>query len=780
MDNYYLNKLEFNKITEILANYAVTKAGQNLCLELTPTSNSLEVTHNLKATTEAKSLIEKNGSAPFYDIDEADMFIKTIKSQKATTLKGLLTLATILRNARELKQYFISSEDYQILEDYFSMLYINKDIENKIFINIIDENTIADSASPKLNSIRKQYKNLEQEIKKKLNNIIHSNTYSKYIQDPIVTIRNDRFVIPVKQEYQSNIKGFAHDYSASGSTIFIEPLEVFDLNNTINNLKIDEEIEINRILEEYSSMFYPIFKELKADIDTIALLDFIFAKAKYALELKATEPIINDKKEINLIKAKHPLIDKDKVIPIDINIGQEFSCLVITGPNTGGKTVTLKTVGLLTLMAMSGMHIPASDNSSIYIFDNVFADIGDEQSIQESLSTFSSHIKNIVKIIENSTANSLILLDELGSGTDPLEGSSLAISILEHFYNKDNLILATTHYPQVKNYALTNKGFKNASCEFDLKTLKPTYKLLIGIPGKSMAFAISEKLGISKEILNRANDFMDEDAISIEDLLKSIHDEKEIIDNKQIEIDKNLIQITDLRKSLEKDNREQELKNKMKIEQAKIEARDILLEAKDNATEIIREMKNNSSDLTSLENLRNKLNKSIKDINFIEDIKETTDTKPEDIHIDDEVYIISLNQNGIVLSNVDRKNKVQVEIGNMKTYIDLNDIKPLGKNTTKEINKKINYASTMKSKNIPTEINIIGLTVDEAIPLVDKYIDDAMLSNLVNIRIVHGKGSGKLRQGIQTYLKSDKRIKSFRLGIFGEGDQGVTVAELNK
>lgn len=785
MNNFYLNKLEYNKVLEILASFSNTYIGKNFCLNLVPCNDKFKVQKALDETSEACSLIVRKGNLPISFIDNVEVYLKAIRGNAILSTKGLLELARILKMCRNLNDYFYSkdglnSEDYTILDNYFNSLYTNKNIEDVIFSNILDENTINDNASKKLYTIRKSFRKLEQDIKSKLNNFIHSSTYSKYIQESVVTIRNDRYVIPVKQEYRSQVKGFIHDFSSSGSTVFIEPMAVFELNNEINNLRVEENIEIERILKDYTELFAPIVNEIENNIRIIGRLDFIFAKAKYSLSIDGNKPIINDEKQLNLRGARHPLIDKNKVVPIDINLGFDYSCLVITGPNTGGKTVSIKTVGLLCLMAMSGLHIPAKENSSIYVFDNIFADIGDEQSIQENLSTFSAHMTNIVEILRNSTSESLILLDELGSGTDPLEGASLAISILERFYNNGSLIMATTHYPEIKQYALVNKGFKNASCEFNIENLKPTYKLLLGIPGKSNAFAICKKIGFEDSILNRATEFLSDDSIHIEDLLKNIHDEKLTIEKEKEEIEKNLNQVTLLRKNLERDNTELDNKSKKLIEDAKEEARNILLEAKDNATKIIREIKSNSNNVKQLENLRNSLNNSIKEIAFVTESADSSNTKPEDIKVGMKVYIISLNQNGTVLSTPNKDNIIQVQVGPMKINADISDITILAKQETKKEIATKKAKNDFKSKNVSTEINVIGLTVDEAVPLVDKYLDDVYLSSIKSVRIVHGKGTGKLREEIHKFLRKEPHVKSFRLGTFGEGEMGVTIVELKK
>ena len=538
---------------------------------------------------------------------------------------------------------------YPILNNLFNALYSNKSIIDKINSCILDENTIDDNASSKLKSIRKNQKKLEQDIKNKLNNMIHSSKYSKYVQESIVTIRNDRFVIPIKEEYRSFIKGFIHDISNAGSTVFIEPTSIFEMNNELNSLKIEEELEIEQILLELSSLFSPYVDELKLDINLIGKLDFIFAKAKYSKKLKAITPHINKNKQINLIEARHPLIDTELVVPITVNLGKDFSTLLITGPNTGGKTVSMKTVGLLCSMACSGLNIPAKENSSIYVFDNIFADIGDDQSINNSLSTFSSHILNIVEITKCATTDSLILVDELGSGTDPIEGANLAISILDYFKNIGALTIATTHYQELKQYALVTNGFQNASVEFNVDTLTPTYKLLVGIPGKSNAFEISKNLGLDIKIIEDAKSHMSSEQTNIEELLKSIYDDKIEIEKEKQELEDKLKHISFLEKSLVKDNENLQRQEQELISNAKIKARNILLDAKEDATKIIKELTLlNNTDLKQADKLRNDLNSKIKDINISNN--DSTSDKKSNLDIKDikpnlEVFVKSLGKN---------------------------------------------------------------------------------------------------------------------------------------
>ena len=565
----------------------------------------------------------------------------------------------------------------------------------------------------------------------------------------------------------------------AGSTIFIEPIAVFDLNNELNNLKADEEIEITKILFELSKKLMLITTELKNNISLIGEIDFIFAKASFSKALNGIKPFINNEKVINLIQVRHPLINKEKVVPIDINIGNAYNSLVITGPNTGGKTVCLKTVGLTLLMAYSGILIPANENSSIYVFDNIFADIGDEQSIQDSLSTFSSHMLNIIEILKNVTNKSLVLLDELGSGTDPIEGSRLAISLLDYFHNLNATTISTTHYHELKEYVLVTDGFENASFEFNLETLSPTYKLLIGIPGKSNAFEISKKLGLNEQILNKAISLMDLDDVKLEDLLKSIYDNKLEIEKEKEEISKNLNQVEMLRKKLENDYSDAQEKAILLVENAKKEAKDILINAQDEATILIKKMnkKKSKNSIQNLYDLKNEINKKLKSLST-----QNNNTKGN-LKLDDavpglNVYVIPLNQNGIIKTKPNSSLEVEVEIGNLKTSVNIAKLIKLNNPPKKEKIITKNNINNFKSKTISNEINVIGLTVLEALPIIDKYLDDARLSKLETVRIVHGKGTGKLKNGIHEFLKKHPHVKSYRMGTFGEGEMGVTVVEI--
>ncbi len=782
MKQSYLNKLEYNKILEILSNYCKTYIGKSIAINLHPSNNTDEVKNQLLETEEAVNLTYRISTPPISEIENIESYLITLESYGTLSIKAILDIAKILKISQELKEYFytdtIDTKKYSSLDTYFSKLYTNKGIVDKVFKIIIDENTISDDASSILKSIRKKQRNLEQDIKDKLNSFIHSSNYSKYVQENIITIRNDRYVIPVKEEYRSIIKGFIHDISSSGSTVFIEPITIFELNNEINNLKLEEHLEIEKILKELSLLLMPYTNELKSNIETIGYLDFIFAKSSYSKDINGITPIISEKKEINLINARHPLIDKNKVVPISINLGKDFLSLIITGPNTGGKTVTLKTVGLLTCMACSGINIPAGENSSIYVFDEIYADIGDDQNISESLSTFSSHMINIVDIVNNSTSNSLILVDELGSGTDPLEGAHLAISILDYFKNKNSLTISTTHYQELKEYALVTDKFENASVEFDLETLSPTYKLLIGVPGKSNAFEISKKLGLKQEIIDNAKNMINNDNINIEELLKNIYDNKSKIELEKQEIDKKLEEINILKQNLQQDNSKLEEQKINLINNAKIEARNILLKAKDEANEIIKEM-NNSNNIKEKNNLRNKLNKDISDITLIsnqnEEYKNNLDKS--EIKIDTEVYVVTLKQNGIIKSNISKSDEVLVQVGSMKINIPIKYLEK-ARNTSSSKAISNNYTSISKTKNAKTEINVIGYNIEEATFVVDKFLDDCSLAKIKTARIVHGKGTGALRKGIHSFLKKHPHVSSYRIGTYGEGEMGVTVVEL--
>ena len=786
MNTHYISKLEFDKVLEKLSTYCSTYIGKELALNLKIYNEANIVKQKLAETEEAVNLIYKNSIPSFYDIQNIDIYLIKLESSQSLNIKGLLDLNTIFLCAKDLKNYFakdyIEKNDFPILSGLFSSLYTNESVVSKIASSIIDENTIDDKASPELQKIRKKIRNLEQDIRSKLNSMIHSSSFSKYIQENVVTIRNDRFVIPIKEEYRAQVKGFIHDVSNAGSTLFIEPISIFELNNEINQLRLEEEVEVEKILQQLTSLFYPYIEELKTDVEIIGTLDFIFAKAKYSKAISGITPTINTKKEIQLINARHPLIDSNKVVPISIELGKNFSTLLITGPNTGGKTVTLKTVGLLTCMACSGLNIPADEKSNVFVFEHIFADIGDDQSIADSLSTFSSHMTNIVDITKYANENSLILVDELGSGTDPVEGANLAISILDYFKNLGSLTIATTHYQELKKYAMTTSGFENGSVEFDVETLSPTYKLLIGVPGKSNAFAISQKLGLDISIIQKAKSLMSSNDITFEELLKNIYDDKQLIEKEKEKILAESKQISLLREQLQRENLEKEKQEKEIINNAKIKARNILLEAKEHSNEIIKQL-SNSKDSKEANTLRNSLNEKIKNIQLESNDSENTSNNnslsKEDIQPGKEVFVTSLNQNGVVLSHVSKNNEVQIQIGSIKMNLKINVLQnPKTHNKSNTSKSTLTSSHISKSRNVKPEINVIGMNVEEATFAIDKFLDDCAIAKLETVRIIHGKGTGKLKNGIHQFLKTNSYVKSFRLGTFGEGEMGVTVVTL--
>lgn len=795
-------KLEYNQIIQIIEKYCKTYLGKKLCFQMEPVFSFEKVQISLLETMEAVKLLYAKGRPPLAALNQLEIPLKTLESNQILSAKSLLDLAHLLKVSRELKDYFkkdflsssgqeVSEENISILQDYFSMLYANPSIEQEIFNKILDENTISDNASSKLFSLRKSRRNLEQGIKDKLSSLLHSSSYTKYLMEPVITIRNNRYVIPVKQEYRTNIQGFIHDISSSGSTVYIEPTSIFKANNQIASLRMEEDIEIEKILQSLTNNLYTIFSELMLNISTIGTLDLLFAKAEYAKENNAVMPILNREKKINLIKAKHPLIASNIVVPVDISLGETYTSLVITGPNTGGKTVALKTVGLLLLMAYSGIPLPCHEESQICVFDHIFVDIGDEQNIQESLSTFSSHMLHIVEITKQITSNSLVLLDELGSGTDPIEGASLAISILEYLAQKGALTLCTTHYQELKEFALVTDNFENASFEFDVENLKPTYHLLVGIPGKSNAFEISRRLGLSSDIIERASSFIKQDHASIEEILKSIYEDKIMIEKQKEEIQKNLNQIEVLRKSLEHDNSDLLQKRQQMLEDAKSEARDVLLSAKEEANEILQELTKNEVDIRKANQLRNELNDKIKDLGSVStNVTNSNPLTKSEVSQGLEVWVPSLQNSGVILSShVNKNDEVQVQVGLVKMNFKLDELSSSNatnnmsrKNTNSKFDTlkhgKVTTDQASKAKFISPEINVIGQNVEDAIYVIDKYLDNCVMSGISPIRIVHGKGTGKLREGIHQYLKKHSHVKSFRIGTFGEGEMGVTVVEL--
>ncbi len=775
MSTKLLEKLEFDQITATLSQYAITEWGKKACLSLVPLFQKESTRFLLQETTEATIFSLRKGNPPLDSMPPIQTHLKILIGEGTLSCQQLLDLTHILTMARELKQYATNADvdlsDLTILSSYFDALYTNASVEQAVLKSIVSEEHVEDHASEELYRIRSQMRSIEETIRTQLASFLNK----KQIQEPIITIRNHRFVIPVKQEYRSEIKGLVHDVSASGSTVFIEPISVFELNNELASLQVKEKAEIEKILKHLSSLFYPMTEALSNDVTSIGQIDFAFAKAHYGQHIHATEPLLLDAPQIILKQARHPLLDPQKVVPIDFEIGHNYSSLVITGPNTGGKTVTLKTVGLLTIMAICGLYIPAKESSGIYVFDQVFADIGDLQSIAESLSTFSAHMTNIIQIVKKATANSLILVDELGAGTDPIEGSCLAVSLLEYWHQKHALTLATTHYPEVKNYALTHPGFENASCEFDIQTLSPTYHLLIGVPGKSMAFAISQKLGLPVSILDNAKSRLSQESTNVEDLIQNIYQQKAQMENEKKLTDQLLAEAQNLKGNLQTEQQQWQEKKEEILAKAKLEAHQLLLQTQEETDAIRKQLSASSS--AELSHVKAKLHTEMKKLYTPTASSKIPTLDPNQLKIGMDVTISSLHQTGILRSLPNKENLVQVQIGSMKMNVKLSDlaIAPSSKKQKQTISSSY---TTSKSKHFSSEINVIGYTVDDAVYLLDKYMDDAILAHVHEIRIVHGKGTGTLRKGIHQYLKKNPRVRSFRLGGIGEGDTGVTIVEL--
>ena len=820
MNTKVYEALEFNKIKNILSKYAVTYLGKEKIDNLEPSTNSLEIERLQAETTEATAYILKQHDIPLSPVSDISQIIKKIDIGGILNIPELINISDILRVSRRLKDSFfngaIEPDTSPILYSYFDSLYTNFKIEEEINRCIKNEDELDDRASQELYKIRKEIKDSEAKIKDKLNSILHSS--SKYLQDAVVTFRNDRYVIPVKQEYRSEVPGLIHDSSATGSTIFVEPTAVFNLNNDIRELKIKEEQEVERILALLTQMVTPISESLSYGLKQIGAIDFAFAKGKYSLAINAFPPKFNTNsqnhlnttntgevnknttnifkfnnkatsstKYCNLKKARHPLIDPDKVVPIDIWFGKDYNSLIITGPNTGGKTVTLKTVGLLALMAQAGLHIPANEGSELPIFKNIYTDIGDEQSIEQSLSTFSAHMTNLVSIINKITSEDLVLIDEIGSGTDPVEGAAIAMSILEYLHKVDCVTIATTHYSELKTFAIQTPGIENASCEFDVETLRPTYKLLIGIPGKSNAFAISKKLGLNENILNRANEFLSEENIKFEDVLSDMeHDRRKAQEERELS-QKLLKEATQTREKIEEEKTKFEKQKSEILTKAKQQARDLLIDAEEEAKDIIRELtnikKSNKENANKqAEEKRLALKKSISEIQKDLALPSTSSEskfKPEEIINGMTVYIPSLDQEATICKIPDKKGNVVVQSGIVKLNIHMSQIEPIKKPVKAPTSKvTINSMIKSKAKDITTEVKLLGMTVDEALPTLEKYLDDAYLSGVGVVRVVHGKGTGALRKGVHDFLKKNPHVRTFRLGVYGEGDSGITIVEM--
>ena len=787
MNNKALKTLEYNKITDRLASHASSEPGIKLCRELLPMMDMDEINSALKQTSDAVSRIFRHGSISFAGLKDIRPLTKALEVGSALGMSELLDICSLLKVAAGARRYGVSEDEAaDSLSGLFNVIYDIVDVRREIERCILSEDEIADDASAELKNIRRQMRICTERIRTELNSMLNGSDRT-YLQEAVITTRGGRYCIPVKAEYKSQVPGMVHDQSKAGSTFFIEPMSVVRLNNEIREYEVKESEEIAKILASLSAMAGNYTAELDADYDILSQLDFIFAKAKLSFEYKGSEPIMNTRGYINIRKGRHPLIDSRKVVPIDVSICDEYSELIITGPNTGGKTVTLKTIGLFSLLGQSGLHIPAADNSELTVFNDIFADIGDEQSIEQSLSTFSSHMKNIIEILAKADSNSLVLFDELCAGTDPTEGAALAISILTSLHKLRVTTVATTHYSELKIFALSTEGVQNACCEFDVATLAPTYRLLIGIPGKSNAFAISGKLGLPQYIIDDAKESLASEDVAFEDVISDLEKSRVTIEREKLELEEYKKEVEDLKNQLKAKNERLDERSDNILQKAREEASAILREAKETADDAIRKLnKANAAGMsvTELEKQRQRIKDNINKVDKGRVIKSQAPArqhKASDFHIGDRVHVASLNLDGTVHTLPNQKGELNVTIGIMNYNVNMSDLTIIEEASEmrklKQKSSGIGKLKMSKTASISPEINLIGMTSDEAIMTLDKYLDDAFLSHISPVRIVHGKGSGILRNAVHNYLKRQKHVKSFRLGSFGEGDYGVTIVE---
>ena len=789
MNTKVLTTLEYTKIIDLLTEKADSEPGKKLCRELVPSTDLSAIRTAQRETKDALARLFRIGSTSFGSNRDLGFSIRSLEIGSSLSMSELLKLASFLDNVSRIKTYGKKEREdlpNDSLDAYFEGLTPMTQLANEINRCILSEEEMADDASPRLKSIRRSKLSTNEKIHSQLTSMVNG-AYRTFLQDAVITMRDNRYCIPVKAEYKSQVSGMVHDQSSTGSTFFIEPAAVVNLNNQLKELDLQEQEEIEVILGDLSSQAAVHTSELAADQKIMTALDFIFAKAKLAMEQNATEPIFNTEHYIQIRKGRHPLLDKKKAVPIDVRLGKDFDLLVITGPNTGGKTVSLKTVGLFTLMGQAGLHIPALDRSELSIFSEVYADIGDEQSIEQSLSTFSSHMTRVVHILQHADTDSLCLFDELGAGTDPTEGAALAIAILNYLHDRGIRTMATTHYSELKIYALSTNFVENACCEFDVETLRPTYRLLIGIPGKSNAFAISSKLGLSDEIINAAKEQISKEDESFEDVIADLEQSRVTIEKEQQEIAEYKERIRTLQEQLQKKNEKIDQAKDKILRDANEKARAILQEAKDVADETIRDFNKAgaSADIKELEKKRQKVRDKINEKNGKLALGNTQKkpvgqktVDPKKLKKGDSVKIISMNLKGIVNTLPDAKGNLFVQCGIMRMQTNINDLVPVKEETiTAPALQRTNTGKLKMSKSfsVSSEINLLGCTVDEAIAKLDKYLDDAYLAHLPSVRVVHGKGTGALRSAVQSHLKRLKYVKEYRLGEYGEGDAGVTI-----
>ncbi len=791
MNSKVLRVLEYNKIIERLTDKATSEQGRKLTAALEPMTDLEAIRKAQTETADALGYLFRKGSTSFGGNKDLGMCIRSLEIGSTLSIAELLWIAAFLENVNRIKSYGRKEREdapADSLDEYFESLEPLTPLSNEIRRCILSEEEIADDASPALKKIRRSMAIANDRIHSQLASMI-SGSCRTYLQDAVVTMRNNRYCIPVKSEYKGQVQGMVHDQSSTGSTFFIEPAAVVNLNNELRELEIKEQEEIAVILADLSAQAGAYTELLTGNQKAMTALDFIFAKAALALEQNAAMPVFNTEHQIRIRQGRHPLLDKKKVVPIDIQLGIDFDLLVITGPNTGGKTVSLKTVGLLTLMGQAGLHIPALDRSELSIFEEVYADIGDEQSIEQSLSTFSSHMTNIVSILQQADGGSLCLFDELGAGTDPTEGAALAISVLDHLHGRGIRTMATTHYSELKVYALSTPFVENASCEFSVETLRPTYRLLIGIPGKSNAFAISSKLGLPDHIIEDAKRHITEDKESFEDLLANLENSRVTIEKERLEIAGYKEEVKALKQKLEaKQEKIDQAKEKI-LRQANEEAREILQNAKELADETIRVFQKAEAGISikDLEKSRQKVRDKISEKNEKLTLKNDKPThkvlKPTQIKPGDSVKVVSMGLKGTVSSLPDKNGNLFVQCGIIRSKVSLNDLVLIEEetiNTGKMQRSSSGKLKMSKSYSISTEINLLGRTVDEALSELDKYLDDAYLTHLPSVRVVHGKGTGALRNAVHNYLRKNRVVKSYRLGEYGEGDAGVTIVEFKE
>ena len=792
MNEKALKTLEYYKIIDMLEAFATSSIGKNKCRQLRPLDNLTEIETMQQETADALSRIYQKGSLSFSGVKDVRGSLKRLEVGSTLGIGELLAIRSLLENASRAKAYSrreTEDEHTDSLDNMFELIEPLSPLATEIGRCILSEDEISDDASTGLRQVRRSMKLTNDKIHTQLSSFVSGNSRT-YLQDAVVTMRNGRYCIPVKAEYKSQVPGMIHDQSSTGSTIFVEPMTIVRLNNEMRELEIQEQKEIEMILSNLSQLAAENLDAIFDDVKLLSELDFIFARAQLAKSQNATEPRFNRDRIIDIKKARHPLIDKHKVVPIDIRIGETFDLLIVTGPNTGGKTVSLKTVGLLTLMGQSGLHIPAFDNSRLSVFREVYADIGDEQSIEQSLSTFSSHMTNVVRFMETADSDSLVLFDELGAGTDPTEGAALAIAILSTLHERGIRAMATTHYSELKVYALSTPGVENASCEFDVETLRPTYRLLIGVPGKSNAFAISQKLGLPLSIIERAKEQISQEDETFEDVLSNLEESRKTIESEREELLSYKEEIKTLKEQLEEKQDKLDQRKERIIAEANEEAHRILREAKDYADQTMRIFNKAGKDSMSAKelekhrsDLRKKMDKAGKKVALKTPQKQKSTLRPQDLSLGDSVKVMSLNVKGTVSSKPDSKGMLFVQMGILRSKVHISDLQLIDEPVITGPALSRTGAGKIKmnkSASVRTEINLLGKTVDEAISELDKYLDDAYLAHLSSVRIVHGKGTGALRKGVHNYLKRLKYVQDFHLAEFGEGDAGVTIVEFKK